>query len=102
MYTGGVRKKITNRIRKKYDEYNVLRRPREMLPYANGSILASSRFGDCCGRSHASFPRRRTLRKIKNAATAKIGAMNRDTAAPSGMSFPEIAKLNAHVAKTWV
>jgi hypothetical protein len=33
MYTGGVRKKITNRTRKKYDQYNVLRRPREMLPY---------------------------------------------------------------------
>jgi len=32
MYTGGVRKKITNTIKKKYDKYNVLRRPREMLP----------------------------------------------------------------------
>jgi hypothetical protein len=42
------------------------------------------------------------LRKIKTAAIARIGAMNNDTAAPSGMSFPEIAKLNAQVAKTWV
>jgi len=32
------------------------------------------------------------LRKIKNAAIASIGAINNDTDAPSGMSFPEIAR----------
>src|SRR6202007_723287 len=56
----------------------------------------------CRRHGHASFPRRRTLRKMKNAATARIGAMNSDTDAPSGMSLPQIAKVNAQVAKTWV
>src|SRR5262249_10932241 len=61
-----------------------------------GGIYRSSR------HCHASFPRRRTLRKIKNAAIASIGAMNSDTEAPSGISVPQIAKVNAQVAKTWV
>src|SRR5207302_574708 len=51
---------------------------------------------------HASFPRWRTLRRIRTAASARIGAMKSETLAPSGMSFPEIAQLNAQVAKTWV
>ena len=45
-------------------------------------------------------PRRLTLRKMKNAAIARIGAMNSATDAPSGMSLPQIAKVNAQVAKT--
>src|SRR5690348_3630877 len=60
-----------------------------------------ARRGFCFCRCHdqASFPRRRTLRKMKNAAIARIGAMNSDTDAPSGMSLPQIAKVNAQVAK---
>ena len=51
---------------------------------------------------HASLPRLRTLRRMKNAAIARIGTMNSDTDAPSGMSLPQIAKVNAQVAKTCV
>jgi hypothetical protein len=40
------------------------------------------------------------LRKMKYAAIASIGAINSDTDAPSGMSLPQIAKVNAQVAKT--
>src|SRR5262249_40870761 len=60
--------------------------------------------GPRCWRRHrhASFPRRFTLRRMKNAAIARIGAMNSATDAPSGMSLPQIAKVNAQVAKTWV
>src|SRR3984957_7405280 len=39
---------------------------------------------------------------MKNAATARIGAMNSDTEAPSGMSLLQIARLNAQVPNTWV
>ena len=56
----------------------------------------------CDGYAHASFPRRRTLRRMKNAAIASIGAMNNDTEAPRGMSLPQIANVNAQVANTWV
>ena len=42
------------------------------------------------------------LRKIKIAETAKIGNINSETAAPSGMSLPKIAKEKAQVANTCV
>src|ERR1700751_3290838 len=69
---------------------------------AGPADLAGRRFCRCRRHCPASFPRRRTLRKMKNAAIARIGAMNSDTEAPSGMSLPQIAKVNAQVAKTWV
>ena len=48
-----------------------------------------------CGKST-------TLRKINNAAIARIGAINNATDAPSGMSLHQIAKVKAQVAKTCV
>src|ERR1700758_5542212 len=69
---------------------------------AGSADLTGRRFCRCRRHCHASFPRRRTLRRMKNAAIARIGAMNSDTDAPSGMSLPQIAKVNAQVAKTWV
>src|SRR5690349_15531397 len=64
--------------------------------------LAAGSGRRCCRHCYASFPRRLTLRRMKNAAIASIGAMNSDTDAPSGMSLPQIASVKAQVAKTWV
>src|SRR5262249_57131252 len=54
-----------------------------------------------CGHQ-ASFPRLLTSRRMKIAAIARIGAMNSETLAPSGMSLPSIPTRNAQVAKMWV
>src|SRR6476646_4482806 len=54
-----------------------------------------------CGHQ-ASFPRLLTSRRMKIAATARIGAMNSETLAPSGMSLPSMPTRNAQVAKMWV
>src|SRR5262249_16924274 len=74
-------------------------RPEQRAPPAAGDAAvadATELSGWCVGccrrHGHASFPRRRTLRKMKNAAIARIGAINSDTEAPSGMSLPQIAK----------
>jgi hypothetical protein len=39
---------------------------------------------------------------MNTAAMARIGNMNSDTEAPSGMSFPSMPSLNAQVAKMCV
>src|SRR6266851_2700074 len=58
---------------------------------------------DYHGASHqASFPRLLMSRKMKTAATARIGNMNSETLAPSGISLPSIPTRKAHVAKMWV
>ena len=41
-------------------------------------------------------------RRMKIAATARIGTMNSDTLAPSGISLPSIPIRKAQVAKMWV
>src|SRR5690606_18343700 len=51
---------------------------------------------------HTSLPRRVMSRRMKTAATARIGTMNSDTLAPSGMSPPSMPRRNAQVANTWV
>src|SRR6202030_1810027 len=54
-------------------------------------------------RAHqASFPRLLTSRRMKTAAIARIGTMNSETEAPSGMSLPSMPTRNAQVAKMWV
>src|SRR3974390_1073672 len=53
-------------------------------------------------RAHASFPRLVMSRSMNTAATARIGAMNSETLAPSGMSPPSMPSRNAQVAKMWV
>src|SRR5258708_5590541 len=63
---------------------------------------AGGRFCRSRRHRHASFPRRLTLRKMKNAAIANIGAMNSATDAPSGISLPQISNANAQRAKKWV
>src|SRR3989337_1037296 len=50
----------------------------------------------------ASFPRLLMSRRIKTAAIARIGTMNNETLAPSGISPPSIPILKAQVAKMWV
>src|SRR5437870_10295428 len=49
-----------------------------------------------------SFPRLLMSRRMKIAAIARIGNMNSDTLAPSGMSPPSIPTRNAQVAKMCV
>src|ERR1700733_2571730 len=50
----------------------------------------------------ASFPRLLISRRMKIAATARIGTMNSETLAPSGISLPSMPMRNAQVAKMWV
>src|SRR6202045_431950 len=50
----------------------------------------------------ASFPRLLISRRMKIAAIARIGTMNSETLAPSGMSLPSMPTLKAQVAKMWV
>src|SRR5262245_40457012 len=51
------------------------------------STTGSGRGSDC-DRHHASLPRRLMSRRIRIAATVRIGTMKSDTAAPSGISLP--------------
>src|SRR5450432_1637552 len=54
-------------------------------------------------RAHqASFPRLEMSRRMKIAAIARIGNMNSETLAPSGMSLPSMPTRKAQVAKMWV
>src|SRR3954449_11636285 len=56
-----------------------------------------------CERAHqASFPRLLTSRRMKTAATARIGTMNSETQAPSGMSLLWMPTWNAQVANRCV
>src|SRR5256885_14782763 len=57
---------------------------------------------DCHGAHQASFPRLLTSRRMKIAAIARIGTMNSETLAPSGISLPSMPIRNAQVAKMWV
>src|ERR1700732_2128927 len=50
----------------------------------------------------ASFPRLLMSRRMKIAAIARIGTMNSETLAPSGISLPSIPIRKAQVAKIWV
>src|SRR5439155_22766063 len=50
----------------------------------------------------ASFPRLLMSRKMNTAAIARIGNMNSETLAPSGISLPSIPTRKAQVAKMWV
>src|SRR3954469_2173166 len=55
-----------------------------------------------CACHQASFPRLLISRRMKIAATARIGTMNSETLAPSGMSLPSMPMRNAQVAKMCV
>src|SRR5215471_17130844 len=67
-----------------------------ILDFAGGSGLVDRK------SAHASFPRLEMSRRMNIAATARIGAMNSETLAPSGMSLPSMPTRNAQVAKIWV
>src|SRR6266699_5162989 len=59
--------------------------------------------GVCRRRRHPiSLPRLRTPRRMNTAEMARIGNMNSDTEAPSGMSPDSMPSLNANVANMWV
>src|SRR5215468_1042290 len=76
-----------------------------------GAVAAHAAILDLAGRSglvdgyaahQASFPRLEMSRRMKTAATPRIGTMNSETLAPSGMSLPSMPTRNAQVAKMWV
>src|SRR5262249_26759252 len=58
--------------------------------------------GDGCRAHNISLARRWMSRRMKIAATARIGSMNSDTLAPSGRSPPSMPTRKAQVANTWV
>src|SRR4051812_11055055 len=58
--------------------------------------------GEGVRRHHIFSPRLLMSRRMKIAATVRIGTMNSEIEAPSGMSPPSMPSLNAQVAKTWV
>src|SRR4030088_1737594 len=77
-----------------------------------GAVAAHAAVSDRAGRRglvdhyrachQASFPRLLISRRMKIAAIARIGTMNSETLAPSGISPPSIPIRNAQVAKIWV
>src|SRR6202171_6787917 len=77
-----------------------------------GAVAAHAAIFDRAGRRglvdhyrachQASFPRLLISRKMKIAAIARIGTMNSETLAPSGISLPSMPILKAQVAKMWV
>src|SRR5258708_38096702 len=77
-----------------------------------GAVAAHAALFDFSGRRRlvdhegachqASFPRLLISRRMKIAAIARIGNMNSETLAPSGMSPPSIPTRNAQVAKICV
>src|ERR1700716_1149355 len=80
-------------------------------PQRPGAVAAHAAIFDVAGRRglvdryrahQASFPRLLTSRRMKIAAMARIGTMNSETLAPSGMSLPSMPIRNAQVAKMWV
>src|SRR5689334_14087346 len=79
-------------------------------PAAIPAHAAVTRFaaGSCRGHRnrdvghYTSLPRRVMSRRMKMAAIARIGTMNKDTLAPKGMSPPSIPTRNDQVANTCV
>src|SRR6185295_16200410 len=77
-----------------------------------GTVAAHAAILDLSGRPslvdhngachQASFPRLLMSRRMKIAAIARIGNMNSETLAPSGMSPPSMPRRNAQVAKICV
>src|SRR5579863_2726977 len=76
-----------------------------------GTVAAHAAVLDLAGRRplvdrhrahQASFPRFEISRRMKIAAIARIGTMNSEALAPSGMSLPSMPTRNAQVAKMWV
>src|SRR3981189_2229009 len=81
-------------------------------PQCPGAVAAHAAILDHAGRRslvdnhgaghQASFPRLLMSRKMKTAAIARIGNINSETLAPSGISLPSIPTRKAQVAKMWV
>src|SRR5712664_2601164 len=86
------------------EEVRPSQRPGAVAAHAAVLDLAGRRgLVDHYGACHqASFPRLLMSRKMKIAAIARIGNMNSETLAPSGISLPSIPTRKAHVAKMWV
>ena len=71
-------------------------RPAPATPQARSSRHRfAGRYGESGGAHPISLPRLRTPRRMKTAATARIGNMNSDVAAPSGRSPERIPSRKA-------
>src|SRR5262249_44258965 len=79
-------------------------RPFPVAADAAGSAPAGGdcRSGDGCRGHDISLARRLMSRRMNTAATVRIGTMNSETLAPSGMSPPSMPTRKAQVANTWV
>src|SRR6266699_1844969 len=100
-------------VERRYQREDREQREEEVRPPQRpGAVAAHAAIFDRSGRRglvdyhrachQASFPRLLTSRRIKIAAIARIGNMNSETLAPSGISLPSMPTLKAHVAKMWV
>src|SRR5262249_56339948 len=78
--------------------------PSPVPAHAAVSALPRGRVGggDGCRGHDISLARRWMSRRMNTAATVRIGTMNSETLAPSGMSLPWMPIQNAQVADTWV
>src|SRR5690606_5868142 len=86
------------------EEIGPAQRPGAVPFHAAVSGLGSRWSGGRLHRAghHTSLPRRVMSRRMKTAATARIGTMNNDTLAPRGMSPPSMPMRKAQVANTCV
>src|SRR5262245_39593913 len=86
------------------EEIRPAQRPPPVPAHTAVSALPRGRVGggDGCRGHDISLARRWMSRRMNTAATVRIGTMNSETLAPSGMSLPWMPIQNAQVAKTWV
>src|SRR5439155_20448287 len=85
------------------EEVGPAQRPRPVPAHAPVLDLARGTALVDCKRAHqASFPRLLTSRRMKIAATARMGTMNSETHAPSGISLLWMPTWNAQVASRCV
>src|SRR5262249_26855791 len=85
------------------EEIRPAQRPAPVAAHAAVALAALGRGGrDRSGGHDISLARRWMSRRMNTAATVRIGTMNSETLAPSGMSLPWMPSQNAQVAKTWV
>src|SRR6476646_2893368 len=100
-------------VERRYQREDSEQREKKVRPSQRpGAVAAHAAIFDPTGRRalvyhysaghQASFPRLLMSRKMKIAAIARIGNMNSETLAPSGISLPSMPTLKAQVAKMWV
>src|ERR1700684_141220 len=100
-------------VKRRYQREDGKQREEEIRPFQRpGAVPAHAAIGGVARRRRlvdhhraghqASFPRLLMSRRMKTAAIARIGTMNNETLAASGMSPPSMPTRNAQVAKICV